>query len=118
MVAFIIVIILALAAAVFAYTQGYGYPTQETVAKQLLADPSNSSSLFSSGVDNADALVGPVVTDANAQVLGVDKSMSNSTVYVSASTDKGGEVQYKISMVRDLIGWKISNIELYFPSQN
>lgn len=117
-VAFIIVIILALAAAVFAYTQGYGYPTQETVAKQLLADPSNSSSLFSNGVDNADALVGPVVTDANAQVLGVDKSMSNSTVYVSASTDKGGEVEYKISMVRDLIGWKISNIELYFPSQN
>lgn len=117
-VAIIIVVIVALGAAVFAYTQGYGYPTQESVAKQLMSDPQNSSALFAKDVENADSLVGQVVADSNAEVKGVDKSMSNSTVYVAATTAKGGEVQYKISMVRDLIGWKISNIELYFPSQN
>ena len=117
-VAIIIVVILALGAAVFAYTQGYGFPTQESVAKELLANPSDSKALFSKDVDSVDALTGPVVADSSAQVLGVDKSMSNSTVYVKATTEKGGEVQYKISMVRDLIGWKISNVELYFPSQN
>ena len=117
-VAIIIVIILALGAAVFAYTQGYGFPTQESVAKELLANPSGSDALFSKDVEDVDSLTGPIVTDSSAEVLGVDKSMSNSTVYVKATTDQGGEVQYKISMVRDLIGWKISNVELYFPSQN
>ena len=115
---FVTVIILALGAAVFAYTQGYGFPTQESVAKELLANPSGSDALFSKDVEDVDSLTGPIVTDSSAEVLGVDKSMSNSTVYVKATSDQGGEVQYKISMVRDLIGWKISNVELYFPSQN
>ena len=44
--------------------------------------------------------------------------MTDSTVYVSAETEQGGQMQYKLSMVRDLIGWKVSNVELYFPSQN
>ena len=44
--------------------------------------------------------------------------MTDSTVYVTAETDQGGQMQYKLSMVRDLIGWKVSNVELYFPSQN
>ena len=89
-----------------------------SVAKELLANPSGSDALFSKDVEDIDTLTGPIVTDSSAEVLGVDKSMSNSTVYVKATTDQGGEVQYKISMVRDLIGWKISNVELYFPSQN
>ena len=36
----VLLILLAFGAAVFAYTQGYGYPSQETVVKQLFADPS------------------------------------------------------------------------------
>ena len=118
LVVFVLLILLAFGAAVFAYTQGYGFPTQESVAKELLANPSGSNALFSKDVEDVDSLTGPIVTDSSAEVLGVDKSMSNSTVYVKATTDQGGEVQYKISMVRDLIGWKISNVELYFPSQN
>ena len=39
--------------------------------------------------------------------------MTDSTVYVTAETDGGGQMQYKLSMVRDLIGWKVSNLELY-----
>ena len=42
--------------------------------------------------------------------------MSNSTVYVSAKTEEGGDVDYRIDMVRDLIGWKVSGIEMSFPS--
>lgn len=26
-------------------------------------------------------------------------------------------MQYKVSMVRDMIGWKVSNVELYFPAR-
>ena len=39
--------------------------------------------------------------------------MSDSTVYVTAKTPEGGDVQYKVSLVRNMIGWKVSNVELY-----
>ena len=65
-----------------------------------------------------DTKIVPVTQHARPVFYGMNTSMSDSTVYVTAHTPEGGEVQYRISMVRDLIGWKISNIELYFPSQN
>ena len=49
---------------------------------------------------------------------GVDASMSETVAYVTAEMPEGGQMQYKVSLVRDLIGWKVSNIELYFASQN
>ena len=120
LIAIVIIIVLAFAAGVFAYTQGYGYPTQESVAQQLFADPDNArANVIANGVsdESAASMLDPVVQDANVQIDGVNRSMSESTVYVTAQTPEGGDVDYRITMVRDMIGWKISNIELYFPSQ-
>lgn len=120
-VAIILLIALAFAGAVFLYTQGYGYPSQETVVKEVFADPqAATTSLFAKEVsaDQATDKVEAVVQDSNAVVDGVDSSMSESTAYVTATTAEGGEVQYKVSLVRDAISWKVSNIELYFASQN
>lgn len=117
----IIVILLAFGAAVFAYTQGYGYPTQETVVQELFADPEAAkTTVFSAGLeaDDIDTMLDPVVKDANATIDGVNRSMSESTVYVSATTEQGGDIDYKVSLVRDMIGWKILNVELFFVSQN
>ena len=58
-----------------------------------------------------------MVADPNAEVDGVNRSMTEPEVFVTATTDEGGQVNYRISMVRDLVGWKISNVELYFASQ-
>lgn len=120
LVAFIVVLVLAAGAGVFAYSQGYGYPTQESVVKQLFADPTNASSVFSSDLssEKVEKMLDPVVQDANVTIDGQEASMNSSVEYVTASTSEGGEVQYKITMSRDGIGWKISNIELYFASQN
>ena len=115
------VVVVAFGAAVFLYTQGWGYPTQETVVKELFANPeAASSTVFAKEVDadKAKTMVEPLVADANPAIDGVDKSMSDSTVYVTAKTEQGGDVQYKVSLVRDMIGWKVSSVELYFPSQN
>ena len=56
--------------------------------------------------------------DGDVVIDGMNKSMSESTAYVTAKTPEGGEVEYKVSLVRSGIGWKVSNIELYFASQN
>ncbi len=103
------------------YIIDWGYPTQDTVVKELFADPdAAASTVFAKevGTDKAKTMVEPIVADANPSINGVDKSMSDSTVYVTAKTAEGGDVQYKVSLVRDMIGWKVSNVELYFPSQN
>ena len=111
-------LLIAAAGCVFLYTQGWGYPTQESVARSLFSDTQNASQYFveSVGQDNIDAAMRGVVQDDNITIDGVDKSMSNSTVYVSAKTEEGGDVDYRIDMVRDLIGWKVSGIEMSFPS--
>jgi len=121
LVFFIVVVLLAFAAGVFAYTQGYGYPTQQTVAQQLFADKNAAAStVFASDLnsDRIATMLDPVVQDSSVQIDGVDRSMNTSTVYVTADTSEGGQVHYKVTMSRSGLGWKVSNIELYFPSQN
>ena len=119
LVAFFVLLLLAAGAGVFLYTQGYGYPTQESVVKGLFADTENASSYFVSSMssDKVDDAMRGVVSDSDVAIDGMDKSMSNSTVYVTASTPEGGEVSYTVSMVRDMLGWKVSGVQMTFASQ-
>ena len=121
LIVIIVLVLLAFGAAVFLYTQGYGYPTQETVVQQLFADKAGAvENVFSKDVDAQKAadMMEPVVEDKDVQIDGMDKSMSDSTVYVTAETPEGGAVPYKVNLVRDLVGWKVSNVELAFASQS
>ena len=118
---FIIVIVLAaFGAGVFLYSQGWGYPTQDSVVNELFADPENASALYSSEVSDSSAtsMTNSLTKDSSPTINQIDKSMTESTAYVMAKTSEGGEVNYKVSLARDGIGWKVSNIELYFASQN
>ncbi len=117
----IVLVILACAGIIFAYTQGFGFPTQESVTQQLFEDPGSAAEKVFSPVissESAESLLDPVVQDSDVTINAVQRSMGESTVYATATTSSGGEVHYKIGMIRDFLGWKISNIELYFPSQN
>ena len=121
LIVIIVIVLIAFAAGVFAFTQGYGWPTQGAVTKELFADPSaNASSVLASDVSDQtkESIQDLLVQDGDITINGIDRGMSESTLFVTAQTPQGGDVQYKVSLVRDLIGWKISNVELYFPSQN
>ena len=90
---FVIVIVLAAAAGVFAYTQGYGYPTVQTVTQELFSDPSGAADkVFSADVDKdaIPAMLDPVVTDSNVTIDGVSRSMTESTVYATAKPRRAG----------------------------
>ncbi len=104
---------------VLLYTQGYGYPMQETVVQELFADTSNADQYFSENVssDSIDSQMLAVVQDSDITVDSVERGMSTSTLYVTATAAEGGEVSYRVDMVRDLFGWKVSTIELVFASQ-
>lgn len=116
-----VLLLLAFGAGVFLYTQGWGYPTQETVVSELFANPQSAAqTVFSSDVseDQAAEMVDIISQDANVSIDGMNRSMSDSTVYATATTAEGGSVQYEVTLVRDMIGWKVADVELYFPSQN
>ncbi len=121
LVVLIVIVLVAFGVGVFAYTQGFGYPSQETVVQQLFADPDAATdSVISQDVDaeSAEAMVQLVQQDDSVDIDGIEKSMSESSVYVTADTSEGGQVSYKVSLVRDMIGWKVADVELYFASQN
>lgn len=119
---FIFVLLLIVAGvAIFGYTQGYGYPSQESVVEELFANPDAAvNSVFSKDIatEDAQAKVAPLVQDNAVTINGVNKSMSESTVYATAKTDQGAEVEYEVKLVRDMIGWKVADVEIYFASQH
>ena len=117
LVTIILIVLVAFGAAVFLYTQGWGYPSQDQVVEQLFSDP---KAAFASEVteENAASMTELLSTVGSPAIDGMDKSMSDSTVYVTAKTPEGGDIQFKVSLVRNMIGWKVSNAELYSPSQN
>ena len=119
LLAIIILVLVILAAGLFLYTQGYGWPMQETVVEQLFDDPT-SESVYSTSLSSEDiADIATIIPDdASITVDGVNKTMSTSTAYVTATMPEGGDMTYEVSLVRDMLGWKVSNVELYFASQN
>lgn len=120
LIAFILLLVVAFGGAVFLYTQGFGYPQQADVAKELFADPEGSADLFASDIsaDEIASMTAALPAGSDATVDGESRSMRTSTVYVTTQTEEGGEVQYEVSMVRDMIGWKVSDVDLYFPSEH
>ena len=47
----------------------------------------------------------------------MNKTINSSTAYVTATTPEGGEMTYEVQLLRDMLGWKVSSVSLYFPSQ-
>ena len=115
----ILIVLVALGAGLFLYTQGYGVPTQEAVVEQLFNDPS-SASVYAGGITEEDIsdMSALIPAGTKATIDGMNKSMSSTTAYVTGTTPQGGNVTYEVSLVRDFIGWKVSNVDLYFTSQN
>ncbi len=116
----VVLLIAAVGVGLYFYTQGYGYPTQETVVTELFNDPDAAADeLFADGLNDATvtSLLSTIQEDKNVSIDGVNKSMSTSVVYATTTLTGGGKVTYEISLVRDVISWKISDIEIYHTSQ-
>lgn len=115
----ILLVLIILGAGLVLFTQGYGWPTQESVVEQVFANPGEASQ-YADGVteDSIDSFNAIIPDKSTISIDGVNKSMSASTAYVTATLPEGGQVTYEVSLVRDFLGWKVSDISLYFASQN
>ena len=106
-------------AGTFAYVQGIGFPSQQDQVSALFNDPSNADVYAASLDDTAkDRISDMIVPSSTVVVNGTTNNLSTADVYITATTPQGGEVPYQVSLVRDGVGWKISNVALAFASQS
>ena len=119
----LVLLLLVVGAGVFAYVRGYGWPTQEAVAEQLFsakADGVELSEYVVEGTSDAviDEMYDVLPTDATVQINAVDRSMTDSTVHLTAKLSAGGEQDYVISMRRDGVSWKVVDVTPEYRSQD
>ena len=122
----IFIVILALLAllvggGVFAYVNGYGWPTQQSVAEQLFdakTQGTDISGLFADGISESQLqeYSDMILSGASVEVTGIDRSMTESTVTLTATLGSGLDQDYTLMMVRDGLGWKISDVEADYLS--
>ena len=115
----ILLVLAVLGAGLVLYTQGFGFPTQDAVITELFDNP-DSANAYAKGISETDIkdMAALIPDGTTATVDGMNKSMSSTTAYVTGTTPQGGNITYEVSLVRDMIGWKVSNVSLYFASQN
>lgn len=118
----VIVLILLAAAAAIAYIRGYGYPLQENVARGFMdavIAQESTDAYWSDSVnqDSRDAQMAPLSAVSSYELTAVQRSTSSSAVFVKATLNGGGTAYYELMMGRDLIGWNLEYVELYFPSE-
>ncbi len=117
----VILLVIVAGGAVAAYMNGYGWPTQESVAQSLFQAKSDgtevSKYIADSAQSQAQTISDTLPSGATATVDGVDRSMNESTVHVVATLSAGGTQQYTVEMVRDGITWKVTSVSTEYASQ-
>lgn len=122
---FLVLLLIALvlaAGAGYAYYRGYGWPTQESVATDMFsaaAAGNDVSPYLADGMsDDTKAQIEAILPKgATAEVSGVDRSMTSSTVLVTATLSGSGTQSYKVTLARSGASWKVTGVELSFASQ-
>lgn len=113
----VIVLVALLAVAVVAFlVMGIGVPSQESSINSVFtaAESGNyTASGWASGTTETDrqAQLASVTRGSSHDVQGLDYSLaspSDSTAYVLVTLPEGGTVEYDVTLVRDGIGWKVS----------
>lgn len=120
----VILLILVLGAGVFAFTQGYGYPTQETVISNLFtanAEGTDTTQYWIGTTDEEreiiERIMDMVAPTSTVEVVYLNKDMNTSEAIVAAHLQEGGVLHYEIGLERSGIGWKVNALDFYFASQ-
>jgi Tfp pilus assembly protein PilF len=119
----VILLVLASATAVFGYSQGYGWPTQADTVKSMFSAHASGGDVTSYWIGSSDAekaainrIMDMVVATDNVEILYEDRQMTSSEIVVAAHLSQGGTIKYDITLERDLIGWKVSGLDMIFNS--
>lgn len=115
----LIVLLIAGGGAAFAYTRGFGIPSQQDVLSKLFqaaTDGADTDEYLASGLDESQKAVisASIPLDATATIEGMDAGMSETTAMVNVTLKQGGEMTYEVGFVREGLGWAVSSISTDF----
>lgn len=118
---FLLVILLIAGVGGIAYFNGFGWPTQEAVTEQLFTKASSgditSVVARALGAEGEAQILSVLPTSTSSvKVTGVDRTMSRSTVFATATLSAGGSQSYEVEMIRDGIGWKVVDVSVAYPA--
>lgn len=118
-IALLVLLLIAGGAGAFAYTRGFGIPTQEDVLTglfQAASDGADTSEFLASGLDDSQKSIisASIPLDATATIEGMDAGMSESKATVKVSLEQGGEMTYEVGFVREGLGWAVSSVTTDF----
>ncbi len=122
LVAFVIAFVVVGGGAAGAYLLGYGLPSQESVAKDLVAahaagEDVDSFWVASPGVDIIRSMMA-VPPSTNLSIDSIERGAVKSSAIVTLTLENDTPVRYKMTFAREGVGWKVSNIETYFVSND
>lgn len=115
-------VVVAAAAGVFAYLRGYGIPSQEAAVEavfQAAEDGTDAAGSWASGVTaaaRAQAMEG-IASGDSFKITGMDMGAAESVAVVEVELPEGGALYYRVSLLREGIGWKVSNVEPVRPAE-
>ncbi len=115
---FIIILLILVVAGgglAFAYTRGFGFPTQQDTLTKLFeaasSDAATDEFLASGLADSQRAvIVASIPKDATATIEGMDAGMSETKATVKVALKQGGELTYEVDFVREGLGWVVCAI--------
>lgn len=114
-------LVVAFAVCVVLYLQGFGMPSQQAAidgAFDAASRGESGSQYWASGISaqaQAQAMAG-VPEGSSHEIEGLDTSVSASAALVRVTLPEGGQMNYDVSLVREGIGWKVSNVVVYHSS--
>lgn len=99
----------------FAWMSGLGYPTQTMTVNGMLKAHKSAESVESFWVAAPSADVEKEMSNLplkfqEASIDGIERSAKTSTVDVTVVLEKGAPLTYRVSLVREGVGWKVNGV--------
>ena len=121
-IALLVVLLIAGGGAAFAYTRGFGFPSQQDVLTglfQAATDGSDASEYLASGLDESQKsiITASIPLDATPTIEGMDAGMSGATATVKVALKNGGDMTYEVGFVREGLGWAVSSVSTDFNTE-
>lgn len=121
-IALLVVLLIAGGGAAFAYTRGFGFPSQQDVLIglfQAATDGSDASEYLASGLDESQKsiITASIPLDATPTIEGMDAGMSEATATVKVALKNGGDMTYEVGFVREGLGWAVSSVSTDFNTE-
>ncbi|MDR2957632.1 MAG: tetratricopeptide repeat protein [Coriobacteriales bacterium] len=121
----LVAIVIVFGAAIYLFVQGYGIPTQQTQINGFFDDHYYGRPVDQYWVEAAQEdplafarmIQAVALVDSRAVTIrSLEHSISESEAIIDVRLADNGIVHYRVSLVRDSIGWKINGIEMIFGS--